>query len=162
MTTRVEIDDRAALAMLERLRASGANPRKLHDEVGAAFVELVALTFDAAADPWGSAWAALSPVTIDRRRKGSSKPLNDLGLLRASVESRADDSGVEISVGRADRPAGPHQFGNPSNRMFGRALAPLPARPMLPLDESGVRLAGTEYGDVLLDLADQFLEDATA
>ena len=46
--------------------------------------------------------------------------------------------------------------------MFGRALAPIPPRPFLPLDESGPRLEGTEYEDVLLDIGEAFLKAATA
>ena len=45
--------------------------------------------------------------------------------------------------------------------MFGKALAPLPARPMMPIDDTGVRFEGTEYGEILLDIADAFLEEAT-
>lgn len=156
------IDDARAVAMLDRLRASGANTRKLNDEIGDAFVEIAALSFHDAADPWGTAWAPLSPVTIQRRRQKSDKPLNDFGFLRASIESRASAAGVEVSIGRADRPATPHQFGNPLNRMFGGALAPIPARPMLPLDEAGVRLAGTGYEHALQDLVDDYLDEAVS
>lgn len=159
---RIEIDDARAVAMLERLRAAGANTRALNDDIGAAFVEIAALSFNDAADPWGAPWTALSQTTIDRRRKQSDKPLNDFGFLRASLESRTDGSGVEVSIGRADRPAAPHQFGNPLNRMFGGALAPIPARPMLPFDEAGVRLAGTDYEDALQDLVDDYLDEAVS
>lgn len=161
MSVQITIDDRAAIAMLDRLRASGANMAAVHDEIGVAFEQQIKLAFDDQRDPWGQAWAALSPVTVARRRKGSSTPLNDIGLLRQSVEYKADGEGVLVSVGRADRPAAPHQFGNPKNRMFGKALAPLPARPMMPIDDTGVRFEGTEYGEILLDIADAFLEEAT-
>lgn len=159
---RFEVDDRAAVALLDRLRAAGADPLRLNADIGGAFVELAAASFNDASDPWGGAWEPLSPVTIARRRQASSKPLNDFGFLRASLTHSADAGGVEVHIGREDRPAGPHQFGAPGNRMFGKAPAPIPARPMLPIDESGVRLEGTDYADTLLDIAEQYLAEAVS
>jgi phage gpG-like protein len=44
---------------------------------------------------------------------------------------------VIASGGPAAKYAAAQQFGNPRNRMFGKAPAPIPARPMLPLRPSG-------------------------
>ena len=63
MSVQITIDDRAAIAMLDRLRASGANMAAVHDEIGVAFEQQIKLAFDDQRDPWGQAWAALSPVT---------------------------------------------------------------------------------------------------
>lgn len=160
MTVTITVEDAKIVAAMARLRASATNTRKVNEAIGFAFGELVAGSFDDGKTPWGETWDALKPSTIARRRKGSSKPLLDKGLMRASIESRVDDDGVEISVGRADRPAAVHQFGNPRNRMFGRALAPIPARPFLPIDGTGIRIAGTEYEDVLMDIGEAFLAGA--
>lgn len=81
-------------------------------------------------------WEPLSEVTISRRRKESSRPLQDTGLLRSSFSFFVDGgrsvtfgSGVGgrnirgrgIALGTRSRIASTHQFG------MGR----IPARPMM-------------------------------
>lgn len=163
MTAVVVVDDSRAQATLNRLLRSVSDQRPLFESIGFAFSNIVRGRFDTTRDPWGQPWAPLSLTTIQRRRQGSSQPLSDKGMLRSSVEYIATSQQLEINVGRDDRPASPHQFGNPSNRMFGRGEAPIPARAMLPIRVGGqADLTGTEEEDVLLDLMDAYLQKAAA
>lgn len=157
-----EIDDAQAQAMLTRLIRSATDMRPALDRIGNALAEMARQRFDAGADPWGSPWAPLSPVTIARRRQGSAVPLRDTGTLVSTVMHATSATDVAVTVGRTDRPATVHQFGNPNNRMFGGPLAPIPARPFLPIREGRVDLEGTEERDVLLDVLDAYLGEAVA
>lgn len=57
----------------------------------------------------GAAWEPLAESTIERRRKGSSKPLVDTGRLRSSIATKAGDR--SILYGTNVSYAGPHQYG---------------------------------------------------
>ena len=46
--------------------------------------------FEKAVSPEGYKWEALKPSTIARRRKGSSKPLQDTGMLRSSIQPKSE------------------------------------------------------------------------
>lgn len=161
---RIELDDAEVTAQLRRLLATVQQPRDALKRIGFALTELVADSFNRGRDPWGNEWEPLSALTVSRRRQASSAPLRDIGLLRASVEAQVSDDSVTVSVGRNDRPAQVHQFGNPRNRFYntprGRP-APIPARPFLPIRyPDTVDLRGTEYQDVLLDVTDALLAEA--
>lgn len=89
---------------------------------------ILTLGFRESKSPNGQPWKALSPKTIARRRKGSSKPLVDTELLRKSTIARADKDGIVFGVtGPATLYAKTHQFGR----------GKIPARPFLPLDDRG-------------------------
>lgn len=154
------IDDAAVMATFARLQRATTDMKPAMDAIGFAMANLVRLRFNDGADPWGAPWAPLKPTTTARRRKGSSKPLRDTGNLMASVQYEAGADGVSINVGRADRPAAVHQFGNPNNRFFDRAPAPIPARPFLPIRGGRVDLDGTEDSDVLLDVMEAYIAKA--
>lgn len=160
---RIEVDDAQVQALLGRLRQSVTNLQPAMKRIGFALTELVAGSFDAGKDPWGNPWKPLSALTISRRRQQSSAPLRDIGLTRASIEAIVTDDSVTVSVGRKDRPAHVHQFGNPNNRFYntprGRP-APIPARPFLPIRDNRAALEGTEYQDVLLDVLDVLVAEA--
>lgn len=110
--------------------------------VGEVMREDVEQRFQQQRDPWGAAWAPHSPVTIKIRiREG--KPgrilIKDRYLansFHASID-RAAKTVTLASGGPAAAYAAAQQFGNPSNRMFGKHPAPLPARAMLPLRPGG-------------------------
>lgn len=117
-------------------------------------------SFARSASPDGQQWDPLSPATLALRGRSSrgrravrriqrqlagaagpigaigiaatfARPLQDTGRLRQG--SFASVSGpTTISIGTNVPYAGPQQFGNPQNRMFGGASAPVPARPFLP------------------------------
>jgi phage virion morphogenesis protein len=164
VTIRIDVDNAEVVRSLQTLLATVRSPQKALRKVGFALTELVADSFNQGKDPWGTPWEPLSALTVSRRRRQSAEPLRDIGLLRASVEAQVSDDSVTVSVGRTDRPAQVHQFGNPRNRFYNTPRgnpAPIPARPFLPIRyPDKVELAGTEYEDVLLDVMDAMLAEA--
>lgn len=96
----VEVNDREATALMQRLIAVGANPQPWLAAIGNAVADNTRLRFSESKAPDGSTWAPLSPVTVARRRQHSDRPLLDTGLLRNSISSRADDRGVTIGTNK--------------------------------------------------------------
>lgn len=91
-------------------------------------------------DPWGAAFAPLSPTTIKLYAEtGFVEALpsrsQNIGVRRKGVRH----FGIRVTGPRAlQRVAFIQQFGNPNNRMFNNAEpAPIPARPALPVRPSG-------------------------
>ena len=74
---------------LEKLAKNSIDTRPLMLEIAEDMKTKVDFRFRQTKNPTGEAWAPLSPVTIARRRGGSSKPLNDTGELKASITSKA-------------------------------------------------------------------------
>lgn len=95
----------------------------------------VAERFATRTDPWGAAWAPLSPVTIEIRARRGTR--DGAGLVGARFV-RILDGGRRAAVGLASSVARWQQFGNPANKVFGRGAGPLPARPILPITPGGV------------------------
>lgn len=78
--------------------------------------------------PLGEVWPALSEKTIDRRRKGSSKPLIDTGQMRVQSHARAGDKKIVFGVaGAAAKYAVFHVTGT----------GDMPRRSPFPMDEEG-------------------------
>jgi phage gpG-like protein len=129
----IELDDRDAQRVLTALGAIQMQPvlRRVA-EVGA---QLTRERFRSETDPFGAAWLPLSPVTLGlRARRGSASvgKLFDSGQLFGSIRSEADEDEARVIVGGPGMYARVQQQGNPDNRMFGGALAPIPARPFIP------------------------------
>lgn len=103
--------------------------------VGEVMREDIEQRFQTETDPWGMAWAPLSPVTVMfRARDGQlGKILQRTRNLANSAFSSVDDARKRITVALGAPYARVHQFGNPNNRLFGKTPAPIPARPILPL-----------------------------
>lgn len=117
----VKGDWRALNALIDKLGDLGPEIREQCAEVFAEQIKtLVSEGFDAAKAPDGSTWAPLSPRTIARRRKKSSRPLLDTGRLRASLAVTHDANGVYVSTPVVY--AGTHNFGH----------GPVPQRQFLP------------------------------
>jgi len=104
---------------------------------------LIEDAFDGSHSPDGSSWAALSPKTVAKRRRGSSKPLVDTNNLRNSVTTRG--FGTTLSFGSNVAYARPHQMGFTRSGQYKRRMynprrekdSPwsysVPARPYLPV-----------------------------
>jgi phage gpG-like protein len=142
---------------LEEMRARLANLTPVMQVAVADTVALIDDSFDAQASPGGAPWAPLKQTTIARRRKGggnaSPKALIDTGRLRQSITGQAGPTGFRFGTNVVY--AGAQQLGNPSNRFFGRARAPIPARPFLPVERGGSRFqlmttgsAGTHWSQI--------------
>jgi phage virion morphogenesis protein len=79
------------------------------------------MNFRRAQTPEGTAWEPLKKSTIKQRRKGSSKPLNDTGVLRASITTGKKGNvnqvnNQSVQVGTNLPYAAIHQFGGTINR----------------------------------------------
>jgi phage virion morphogenesis protein len=152
---RVTVDDAALQGALAEMLARVRHPRDAFAASGQALVTHVDLNFRAQADPWGDPWAELSPVTLSRRRGSSAQILRDTGRLANSLHARVNDTSV--AVGTDVEYAAVHQYGHPLNRFFGRALAPIPARPFLPIRGGRVDLPDDLRAD-LLDILGHYLQ----
>ncbi len=96
----------------------------IHREIGNMILNTVEESFDNEASPFGSAWIP--------SKKKSGKTLTDTGRLSSSFVVAADDEGV--TVGTNVVYAAIHHFGGRAGR---KKSAKIPARPFLPVDESG-------------------------
>jgi phage virion morphogenesis protein len=88
-----------AQAAMRRILVRMADASPLMDQIGLAMTASTLLRFKGGVGPDGSPWAPLSPVTILRRRKRSSKPLLDTGRLRNSITHKANRRSVVIGTG---------------------------------------------------------------
>lgn len=131
----VSYDAQDALRRLSAMIAACDSPREAMETIGFDFEQRASMAFQSGRDPWNAAWEPLSPLTLELRRGSSAQPLLDTGRLAGSMTYRADDDQVDIGTNVIY--AATHQFGRADNRMFGRGLAPIPARPFLPLRSTG-------------------------
>jgi len=95
--------------------------------------------FETQTDPWGAAWAAVSATTLALREKLGG---GDALALASKVYMRLRTRGRRIVVGIAGSAGRARQFGAPNNRIFGRAPAPIPPRPAMPLRGGRIDLPG--------------------
>jgi len=113
-------------ALSELITKLGRASTEVRDGCAAAFAEEIRTRvtddFSAARAPDGSSWRPLSPRTIARRRKGSTRPLLDTGRLRNSIHVTHDASGVYVQTSVVY--AATHNFGRDA----------IPARPFIPSD----------------------------
>lgn len=121
-------------------KLSGLGPqdfRTSFGRIGRAWLLEIDDGFSRETDPFGNPWEELSPRTIRyKQKKGSANPeaiLQDLGLMRNSFNLVVSREGFAIGNDRVfpdGTTAEIHQFG-------GRhpvSNAPIPSRPMMPLD----------------------------
>lgn len=140
---RLDIDVRgldAAQTTIADLRERARRTAPFFLAVAEDITERVRLGFTDGRDPWGGAWAPLSPVTLARRRGGGvgAQPLLDRGLLRNSISSRTDETSA--AVGTTDVRAPTHQFGARRGAYRQRPTVPwgdIPARPFFPIRPDG-------------------------
>lgn len=158
-----KIDDSRAVAKLELLAKAAANPQPVYETVGRVLVNRIRLGFKLGVDPWGQPWKPIK-WRAPRRGKGGrltkvgkaqalanlagspGQPLVDTGILRSSISSRADRTGVTVGTNQMPR-AAVHQFGativpvkakrlrfiGPSGQAIFAKKVVIPARPFLPI-----------------------------
>lgn len=78
--------------------------------------------------PLGEAWPSLASSTIEKRRKGSSKPLVDTGQLRVQSNARADGRKIVFGVAGAAAKYGVFHVTGTSD---------IPRRSPFPMDSEG-------------------------
>jgi phage virion morphogenesis protein len=157
------VDDRAVMRALQRMQSRAGNLRPVLKSIGQVLVTETDLAFREERDPWGHAWAALSPVTKKRRRGTTAHILSDTGRLRGSINARVQDDSV--AVGTNVVYAGTQQFGA-AQGAFGKTKrgAPIPwgnipVRPFLPIRNGSVDLPSGARQDIL-DIVAKALEKA--
>lgn len=124
--------------MLRGIDGRLSDLRTPNRRAGKEMLQLVHETFDAEKAPWGAKWRPLRRATLEwRKRKGYRRApkLNASGWLRASIGTTSGRTGFDIhaAAGYSEY----QQFGNPENEAWGKKLAPIPARPFLPIRRSG-------------------------
>jgi phage gpG-like protein len=158
----IKIDDKQVQATLDRVVAVAENPDGALFAAGKQLEARVRHTFRDEADPWGAPWPPLSPVTVAMRAKrgsGSDAPLVDSGRMFDSLRTERGEGAASVVMGGPGMWPGVHQRGNPDNRMYGRAPAPIPARPMFPIRDDGVELPG-EWAQALLEPLEHLMQQA--
>ncbi len=127
----IEIDDVEVQRMLDRLlRVGDAKP--MWTEIGSALEDSTRKRFVTETDPDGNQWADLSPTTLARKR--TTRKLYESGDLMQSIRFEAGSDFVEIIAGPTEY-ALTHQLGRADNKFFGKADAPIPARPFIGLSK---------------------------
>jgi phage gpG-like protein len=135
-----------AAAMLNAIADRLSNLQPIMEVVAADVRTFVDDRFASGTDVDGVAFKALSHTTetISPRRIGG-RPLNDTTRLRRSFTTRTNPRG--FTFGSNVVYAAAQNFGNPANRVFGKASGPIPARPFLPVTPSGLDLAPLAFWD---------------
>lgn len=124
-------------SLVDKWGAALRMPEDAVERIGNVIERSVRENFNERRDPWGQPWAPISPVT-----RALSRKLGDgtESTLAATIFRRVTDAGKRVVVGLASPAARIRQTGRPNNMIFGRAAAPIPARPVLPLRGSTVDL----------------------
>ena len=131
----ITIDSTATDAMLRHIADKLDHLQPAMNSVAHDIAENIRFTFRDLKTPYGVPWKTLSPVTVSRRRIGSSVPLNDTGVLRNSITFNATDSSAEIGTNvpyaammnfGGSKSAYPHLWGDIPARQF-MPINPLPA-----------------------------------
>lgn len=164
---RVDPKQKQIKRVFDRIIAAVDRPEAAMRQMSLTFADLVRNTFRKEQDPWGAPWPQHSPVTLEmRRRRGDAsiqmlvaRPGNPESLF-GSIKAQNTASSASVSLGgNEDNFPEVHQFGNPSNRMFGGPLAPIPARPFLPIDQDGSTNVPRDWFIELLAPLERFLDD---
>lgn len=113
-----EIDDREARELLNELKRRMGDIRPVLEAVGQIMQSGTQQRFIDQQAPDGTPWAALSPVTIARRRargNGGVQILRDTGRLMNSISYQVQ--GESVTVFTNVEYAGTHQQGDPARHI---------------------------------------------
>lgn len=147
-----------------RIKAALDNPEPVMRAIAQLLESEVRQNFETETDPWGTPWLPLSEATLKLKAKGGigavgvkldgaqlagNKILRDSGALAGGIVPTHTRRRATVKAsGPATSYAAAQQFGNPENKMPKGQLAPLPARPFLPIRPDGT-----------IDLPEPVLED---
>lgn len=112
---------------LSHLSALGENPRPLLQTLGEMFRDRIEEAFEKEQSPFGERWAPLKLKT--RKYKKGEKILREEGNLADWWDVQPGKNSVTISNNFVRNYGAVHQFGSKKKN--------IPARPFLPIDESG-------------------------
>lgn len=141
----------ATLQISLNLKAAETNLKKLEErlrdlsqpmkEIGEHLLTETVMRFERGVDPDGRPWRPNAPATTKRKRGG--KILINRGILRQSINYKADRHAVEIGVGNNPPYARIHQYGGKTGR--GRRVN-IPARPYLGVNATDLK----DVADILM------------
>lgn len=166
MTTLVvKVQDEKVMAQLAALIATGKDKTAAMRTVARTLEDYARRSFRDQRDPWGNGWAAHSDVTLLLRRRAKNPSVQKLigktRALYASIRGESDEDSASVTAG--DNGSEPYadvqQYGNPNNKMFGKAPAPIPARPFFPSrDRDEVAFPNDWLAAVLLPIETAYKE----
>lgn len=126
----IVIDSAQVQAGLAQLIRHVSDLTPIMEDIGAKLGDITEDAFQAE----GPGWPQLKPYTVAKR--GSAHPiLQDTGGLAGSITHGGDRDSAW--VGMSKEYAEKHQFGDPTNRLFGHS-APIPPRPFLPFRDQSL------------------------
>jgi phage virion morphogenesis protein len=128
----VTVDSARALAALERLAQSAANPRPALLAIGEKLTESTKQRFVSSTAPDGARWAPNKASTLARKGAGKKVLVNN-SILSTTIHYAVDDHGV--SIGSALEYAAMQQFGGSKSR-FPNLWGDIPARPFLGVSQA--------------------------
>lgn len=144
---KIEIDDSAFRAALDRLAAGMDDMTDPMNEIGELLVVTTKRRFGQGLSPDGVPWAANSPVTL--ARKTDPRPLfGASGQLNQQIFHEAGPREVEVGSNRVQ--AAMMQFGG-TRDTFAHLWGDIPARPFIGISE--------EDGTAILDIVTGWLGD---
>lgn len=156
----IQVDTRAIDQALRRLESHVEDTSPAMRAIGEHIASQIDLSFRDAKDPYGNPWKELSAVTVAKRRRESSKPLNDTGHLKASITSNPGHN--EVTIGTNEKYGRTHQFGATQGQ-YGRSRrngpipwGNIPARPFMPTESGGMPLDWEQ--DILDIIRDYIIE----
>lgn len=152
----IEIQDNDVIQAMNRLAQAAINPTPALKAIGEMLLEQTGESFSTSRDPWGGPWRANSPVTIARFLMSRSGTVNKrTGQLTAKGqklvsgkkplfgESQALSKSFhyvatsnEVWFGSSIIYAAMQHFGGKRSQ-FPNLWGDIPARPILPIDDSG-------------------------
>ena len=118
VTLTVSLDDAALQGALKRLTGLMHSPGPLLRQIGMGLVRATDERFDQQTDPWGRAWAPLSPAYA--ALKTNTRILHERGGLVGSLTYHVADH--EVAYGSNKVYAAIHQFGGTIKPKSGGAL----------------------------------------
>lgn len=173
---KIEIDDSAVAAALDRLAAAAKNPRPALLAIGEAWLVQARRTFETSTDPWGRRWAPNAEATIAAMlRQGGGNFRKKDGRLSAKGAGRVmakrpligesrflsgsslsySVAGDGLTLGSSAEYAAIHQYGGRAGR--GKKTV-IPARPFLPARAGGA--LAPEAARAAVAIIDEYLARA--
>lgn len=130
MELKITIDDAKVQEAINFFIEQSKDFSRPLDKIGDLLLSDISSSFSKEKDPWGNSWAALKPITIERRRKKGTccKKLQDTLSLYNSFNKEAGKMKVEVSTSISY--AGFHQNGT----------SKIPARSFMPLYNNAIVL----------------------
>ncbi|MDP3875857.1 MAG: phage virion morphogenesis protein [Methylobacter sp.] len=128
----IDYNDAAVLNALRELAQHTGNLRPALLEIGEDLTESTKQRFGSQQSPEGAAWAANSPVTVDR--KGAKPILTDGGILGSTIDYQVNGDTLEVGSPITDY-AAMMQFGGTKDE-FPHLWGDIPARPFFGVSEA--------------------------